>query len=149
MKRRVPSIVALVLGASFLGDVAHAEGRGIRTPEAVKIFNSVCAKTYPRFDRAEAQASALGFNFQEENAKDIWISAFSNSDGRSGCSVSYGTVETVPKLIANLGLLGTVVPTGSLTATVRSKDSKHDIYIRVDDTRKNGRIVVNLRMEQD
>jgi hypothetical protein len=149
VKRRLPSIVALVLGASFLGCVAFAEGRGIRTPEAVKIFNAVCAKTYPSFDRAEAQATALGFKFQEENAKDVWLSAFSNSDGRSGCSVSYGTVETVPKLIANLGLLGTVVPTGSLTATVRSRDSKHDIYIRVDNTRKNGRIVVNLRMELD
>jgi hypothetical protein len=149
VKRNLPSLLAISLATSLLGADAHAEGRGIRTPEAVKIFNSVCAKTYPSFDRAEAQATALGFNFEEENAKDIWISAFSNSDGRSGCSVSYGTVETVPKLIANLGLLGTVVPTGSLTATVRSKDSKHDIYIRVDDTRKNGRIVVKLRMELD
>ena len=151
MKFRPLALAACVLVTGLLAPVAHAEGRGVRTPEAVKIFNEVCGKTYPSFRNAEDRTLALGQTFEEENpAKDLWISAFTNtSSGRSGCSVRYGTVETVAKLIRNLGLLGTVTPTGPLTASVQFRNTSHQIEIRVNEARTNGRIIVQLDLELD
>jgi hypothetical protein len=150
--KRVPltwAVCALVAGLTATS--VHAEGRGVRTPDAVKIFNAVCAKTYPSFKKAEERTLALGHTFEAENpAKDLWISAFSNaSGGRSGCSIRYGTVETVPKLLKNLVLLGDVNPTGPFTATVQFRDTPHKIEVRVDEARTNGRIMVNLRLDMD
>ena len=81
------AVCALLAGMNATS--VHAEGRGVRTPDAVKIFNEVCAKTYPSFKKAKERTLALGHTFEEENpAKDLWISAFSNSsNGRSGCSI--------------------------------------------------------------
>ena len=150
--RRLPLIWAVCsLMAGLPAPSAHAEGRGIRTPDAVKIFNEVCAKTYPNFNKAKERALALGHTFEEENpAKDLWISAFSNSStGRSGCSIRYGSVETVPKLLKYLELLGEVNPTSRFTATVQFRDTPHKIEVRVDEARTNGRIMVHLRLDMD
>jgi hypothetical protein len=151
VKRFPLSFVVCALIAGLPASTAHAEGRGVRTPDAVKIFNEVCTKTYPSFSKATERALALGHTFQEENpSKDLWISAFTNSSaGRNGCSVSYGTVETVPKLLKNLELLGTIIPTSGLTATVQFRDTPHLINIRIDEQRKNGRIVVRIDLGSD
>jgi hypothetical protein len=145
------SLGVCALLAGSLASVAHAEGRGVRTPDAVKIFNDVCAKTYPSFKEAKERALALGHTFEQENpSKDLWISAFSNSaSGRTGCSIRYGTVETVVKLLKNLELLGAVNPTGPYTATVQFRDTPHKIEVRIDETRTNGRIMVSLRFDMD
>ncbi len=151
MTRRPLSLAAFALMAGISASAALAEGRGVRTPDAVSIFNEVCGKTYPSFKTAETRALALGHTFEEENpAKDLWISAFTNaSSGRSGCSIRYGTVETVAKLLRNLELLGIVVPTSNYEATVQFRDTPHKIEIRIDEVRENGRIIVNLRLELD
>lgn len=143
------AVCALLAGLT--ASSAHAEGRGVRTPDAVKIFTEVCSKTYPSFKKAQERALALGHTFEEENpSKDLWISAFSKSaSGRRGCSIRYGTVETVPKLLKNLSLLGDVSPTGSYTATIKFRDTPHNISVRADESRTNGRIMVSLRLESD